>query len=51
MLRDVLAQCLGGRAQPIGSDFEGSSISVPTGADGVPGLADALDAHEQVIRK
>ena len=46
-----LAQCLGGRAQPIGSDFEGSSISVPTGADGVPGLAEALDAHEQVIRK
>ena len=46
-----LAQCLGGRAQPIGSDFEGSSISVPTGADGVPGLAEALEGHEQSIRK
>ncbi|NLW95722.1 MAG: S9 family peptidase, partial [Xanthomonadaceae bacterium] len=31
-----LAQCLGGRAQPIGDDFKGSSITVPTGADGVP---------------
>jgi dipeptidyl aminopeptidase/acylaminoacyl peptidase len=46
-----LAQCLGGRAEPIGDDFTGSSISVPTGADGVPGLSAALDGHEQVIRK
>src|SRR5690606_10946733 len=29
-----LGQCLGGRAQPIGGDFKGSSITVPTGADG-----------------
>ncbi len=46
-----LAQCLGGRAQPIGDEFAGSSISVPTGADGVPGLSDALQGHQQVIRK
>ena len=46
-----LAQCLGGRAEPIGNDFAGSSISVPTGADGVPGLAEALEGHEQSIRK
>ena len=46
-----LAQCLGGRAQPIGDDFKGSSITVPTGADGVPGLAEALQSHTQEVRK
>ena len=46
-----LGQCLGGRAEPIGGDFAGSSISVPTGADGVPGLADALKTHKQEIKK
>lgn len=45
-----LGQCLGGRAEPIG-DFAGSSITVPTGADGVPGLAEALKGHKQAIRK
>ena len=39
-----LAECLGGRVEPVGDDFEGSSISVPAGADGVPGLAEALPA-------
>ena len=37
-----LSTCLGGRAQPIGDDFEGSTIQVLEGADMVPGLADAL---------
>jgi dipeptidyl aminopeptidase/acylaminoacyl peptidase len=37
-----LAKHLGGRYEPIGKDFEGSSITVPKGADQVPGLADAL---------
>jgi dipeptidyl aminopeptidase/acylaminoacyl peptidase len=37
-----LAQYLGGRYQPIGKDFEGSTITVPEGAAGVPGLAEAL---------
>lgn len=37
-----LGQCLGGRVEPIGRDFAGSSITVPTGADGVPGVAAAL---------
>lgn len=46
-----LAQCLGGRAQPIGADFQGSSITVPTGADGVPGLAEAVGTHVQDIRR
>ena len=46
-----LAQCLGGRAQPIGGDFAGSSITVPTGAEGVPGLAEALRSHTQDVRR
>lgn len=46
-----LAQCLGGRAEPIGDDFAGSSISVPAGAEIVPGLAEAMEGHEQAIRK
>ena len=46
-----LSQCLGGRAQAIGEDFKGSSITVPTGADGVPGLAGALQSHTQEVRK
>ena len=37
-----LAEHLGGRFQPIGDDFAGSSITAPTGADQVPGLSDAL---------
>lgn len=37
-----LAEQLGGRYEPVGSDFEGATITVPTGADGVPGLKDAL---------
>jgi dipeptidyl aminopeptidase/acylaminoacyl peptidase len=39
-----LAQHLGGRFEPVGDDFKGASISVPTGADQVPGLAGALPA-------
>jgi dipeptidyl aminopeptidase/acylaminoacyl peptidase len=39
-----LAKCLGGRFEPIGEDFEGSTISVPLGAKHVPGLSDTLDA-------
>lgn len=46
-----LSKCLGGRAEPIGPDFTGSSITVPEGADGVAGLADALKSHKQEIKK
>jgi dipeptidyl aminopeptidase/acylaminoacyl peptidase len=42
-----LAQHLGGRYEPVGDDFAGSSISVPTGADGVPGLSEALSQHRK----
>ena len=37
-----LSQCLGGRYEPVGNDFKGSSIQVLEGAANVPGLTDAL---------
>jgi dipeptidyl aminopeptidase/acylaminoacyl peptidase len=37
-----LARCLGGRYQSIGDDFRGSSLTVPAGAEHVPGLTEAL---------
>ncbi len=37
-----LSEHLGGRVEPIGDDFEGSTIQVPTGAEHVSGLAEAL---------
>ncbi len=37
-----LARCLGGRYEQIGDDFQGSSITVPTGAQEIPGLAEVL---------
>ena len=45
-----LAECLGGRAEPIGDDFTGSSITVPVGSDGVPGLAETLKTHKQEVK-
>ena len=39
-----LADCLGGRYEPIGEDFRGASIQVPAGAGHVPGLAEALES-------
>jgi len=33
-----LSNCLGGRYQPIGADFEGSSIQILHGAEHIPGL-------------
>lgn len=41
-----LAKQLGGRFEPIGEDFEGSSIHVPTGAADVPGLEAMLTAEQ-----
>jgi dipeptidyl aminopeptidase/acylaminoacyl peptidase len=38
-----LSQCLGGRYQPVGGDFKGSSIKVPTGAEFVPGVKAAIE--------
>ena len=38
-----LSQFLGGRVEPIGNDFEGSSITVPNGAEFIPTLQEALN--------
>ncbi len=37
-----LAQCLGGRYEPVGNDFKGASLQVLEGAQHVPGLPEAL---------
>ncbi len=37
-----LAKHLGGRYEEAGGDFEGASLEVKTGAEGVPGLGEAL---------
>ena len=37
-----LHHCLGGQYEPIGHDFDGSSITTPQGAEIVPGLAEAM---------
>lgn len=37
-----LSECLGGRVEPIGDDFENSSIRIPEGADNVQGLSSAV---------
>ncbi|MGH8103637.1 MAG: alpha/beta hydrolase family protein, partial [bacterium] len=39
-----LAQCLGGRYEPIGDDFKGSSVQVVAGPEFVPGLNATLAA-------
>ncbi len=38
-----LSRHLGGRVEPVGRDFEGSTITVPMGAEDVPGLRPALE--------
>ncbi|MFV2069789.1 MAG: alpha/beta fold hydrolase [Pirellulales bacterium] len=40
-----LARHLGGRYEPVGDDFSGSTITVPAGADDLPGLKEALSQH------
>jgi dipeptidyl aminopeptidase/acylaminoacyl peptidase len=37
-----LAEHLGGRFEPVGDDFKGATLEVPTGSDEVPGLEEAL---------
>ncbi len=42
VMEAFLAEQLGGRFEPVGKDFDGSTIEVPAGADDVPGLDEAL---------
>jgi dipeptidyl aminopeptidase/acylaminoacyl peptidase len=46
-----LAEHLGGRAEPIGDDFKGSSIAVPEGAQYVKGVSEALGLGQQPSAK
>jgi dipeptidyl aminopeptidase/acylaminoacyl peptidase len=39
-----LAPILGGRAEPLGKDLKGSTLTVPAGAEGIAGLPEALEA-------
>ncbi|ACJ01427.1 S9 family peptidase [Rhodospirillum centenum] len=41
-----LSRCLGGAHEPVGTDFDGASLTVPEGAQGVPGVAEALAAKK-----
>jgi dipeptidyl aminopeptidase/acylaminoacyl peptidase len=41
-----LSKILGGRYEPIGEAFDGSTITVPAGADDVPGLVAGLSKHK-----
>jgi dipeptidyl aminopeptidase/acylaminoacyl peptidase len=40
-----LGECLGGRVQPVGGDFDGSTVEVEAGADYVSGIAAAIERH------
>ena len=40
-----LAKFLGGRYEPVGSDFSGSSLQVLGGAEEVPGLKEEIQSH------
>ncbi len=42
-----LGEHLGGRVEPVGDDFKGSSIAVPSGAENLKGLAEALAASHE----
>ena len=46
-----LAEQLGGRFEPVGDDFKGSTITVPAGADHVPGLDRSARRNAQGSRK
>jgi dipeptidyl aminopeptidase/acylaminoacyl peptidase len=42
-----LAEQLGGRFEPVGNDFKAATITVPAGAEHVPGLKAALAEHKE----
>lgn len=46
VMESFLAGCLGGRYEPVGDDFEGSSLEAVHGADYAPGLKKALEGFE-----
>jgi hypothetical protein len=42
-----VADCLGGRVEPFGDDFEDSSIEVPSGAEYIEGLDVVIGSREE----
>ncbi len=42
VMESFLAQCLGGRSEPVGDEFQGASLTVPAGSELIPGLSEAL---------
>ncbi len=51
LAESFLARCLGGRQEPFtAQDLAGSSLTVPHGAEFVPGLAEAISGHRPEIR-
>jgi len=46
MVEAFLAKHIGGRHEPIGNDFDGSSAEILTGVEHIPGLQEALAAAE-----
>jgi len=50
IMEGFLENCLGGRSQSLDGAFEGSSTTVPVGADVIVGLEAALDGFEPVIK-
>lgn len=46
-----LSKHLGGRYEPLGDDLEGSSLLVPAGVEGVPGLKEVLPAERLKMPK
>lgn len=46
-----LSGCLGGRYEPFGTSFEGSSTEILAGIEHVPGLAEALAGFEPTVRQ
>ena len=46
VMEAFLAKCLGGRYEPVGDAFDGSSLQAVHGAEFAPGLADALEGFE-----
>ncbi|MFK7954815.1 MAG: alpha/beta fold hydrolase [Lysobacterales bacterium] len=47
VMEGFLSRCLGGRAQPIGEAFAGSSVEVLHGDQYVDGLANAVASHKE----
>ncbi len=46
-----LGECLGGRVESIGRDLQGSSLTVPAGANRILGLSEWLENHKVEVKE